>query len=208
MISSKNKIIFALPKGRILKQLSIFFDELNIKFKESFYEEGCRDILIRSNYDFLSAIKVRSFDIVKFVATAGADFGIAGADVISEFSEDEVYVLQDLNIAKCKLVLACFSDVLSKPYSRNIVVASKYSNLAYSFFSSKFIQAQIIKLNGSIEIAPTLGMCNYVVDLVSSGQTLKSNNLYIKEHIMDVSSKLIVNKLSYQRNYKFYKSRL
>ena len=140
-----------------------------------------------------------------FVAFGAAQLGIAGDAVVQEFNYSEVYAPLDLNIGLCRLSVAALESLLEKedPTSwSSIRIATKYPNLAKSFFAAKGIQVEAIKLNGSIELAPTLLMCRRVVDLISTGKTLKENGLKEIEKIMDVQSKLIVNRSAYKTKTK------
>ena len=144
---------------------------------------------------------MRAFDVCTFVAFGAAQLGVAGEDVIEEFDYSEVYAPLDLNIGHCKVSVAAEKKLLRKENPdtwSNIRVATKYPNITKKYFSSKGIQTEIIKLSGSMELAPTLNMCKRIVDLVSTGQTLKVNGLKEVETIMKIQSKLIVNRSTYK----------
>ena len=144
---------------------------------------------------------MRAFDVCTFVAFGAAQLGVAGEDVIEEFDYSEVYAPLDLNIGHCKVSVAAEKKLLRKENPdtwSNIRVATKYPNITKKYFSSKGIQTEIIKLSGSMELAPTLNMCKRIVDLVSTGQTLKVNGLKEVETIMKIQSKLIINRSAYK----------
>ena len=188
-------LIIAVPKGRILVELNKLFGEIGFIPEDEFYDDNSRKLIFDSNFDNLKIIKVRSFDIATFVGYGGADFGICGLDVLKEFSSTNIYPLLDLDIGKCFLSIATRKNndfsFIDKSHLR---IATKYLNLTSNHFSSLGIQAECIKLNGAIELAPRLRLCDYIVDLVSTGNTLKENNLVEVEKILKVSSYLVVNR--------------
>jgi len=189
------KIILAVPKGRILEELEPLLKKIKIIPEPEFFNEKSRKISFSTNFSNLEIIKIRSFDVANFVRFGGADIGICGKDVIEEFSSSEFYSILDLKIGKCRLSLAkqndCQKNILTL---RNIRVATKYTKITQEYFEKKGIQAEIIKLNGAIEIAPKLNLCDFILDLVSSGKTLQENNMMEIEKIFDVSSYLIANR--------------
>ena len=139
------------------------------------------------------------------MAFGAAHIGIAGDDVVQEFDYSEVYAPVDLNFGHCRLSVAALESLLSEEDPKswsNIRVATKYCNLAKKFFAKKGVQVEAIKLNGSVELAPSLLMCRRIVDLVSTGKTLKENGLIEIEKIMDVQSKLIINRSAYKTKTK------
>lgn len=191
------KIILAIPKGRILEELESLLKKIGINPELEFFNEKSRKLTFKTNFSNLEIIKIRSFDVASFVKFGGADIGICGKDVIEEFSSSEFYSILDLKIGKCRLSLAkeenCQKNLLTL---KNTRIATKYTKISQEYFAKNGIQAEIIKLNGSIEIAPKLNLCDFIVDLVSSGQTLRDNNMIEVEKILDVSSYLIVNRTS------------
>ena len=193
----KNKIIIAVPRGRILNELELLLNDINLIPENSFYDKNSRKLSFSSNNPTVQFIKVRAFDVCTFVAFGAAHLGISGSDVIEEFDYSELYSPIDLNIGKCRLSVAALKSLLDKENPQtwsNIRIATKYPNITKKHFAKKGIQVEVIKLNGSIELAPTLAMCKRVVDLVSSGKTLKDNGLIEVEKILDVNSKIIVNR--------------
>ena len=192
-----SKIILAIPKGRIAKEIISLLTSLSLNPEKDFFEdETNRKLLFNTKTKNFFLTKVRNFDVPTIVAFGGADLGIVGSDVVNEFDYEEIYSPVDLKLGKCSMVLAKRkSDKLNSDTSI-IKVASKYPMVTQNFFENKGKQVECIKLNGSIEIAPQLGISEMIVDLVSTGKTLKENNLEIVEKISDISSHLIVNRVS------------
>jgi len=193
-----SKIILAVPKGRIAKEIISLLASINLEPEKDFFEdEKNRKLLFNTNTKNFFLTKVRNFDVPTIVAFGGADFGIVGSDVVNEFDYEEIYSPIDLKLGKCSMVLAKNKNKkLDIDLASIIKVASKYPVATQNFFENKGKQVECIKLNGSIEIAPQLGISDMIVDLVSTGKTLKENNLEIVEKINDVSSSLIVNRVS------------
>ncbi len=191
------KIVFALPKGRILEEIIPMLKKANIIIEQDFYNESSRKLFFKTNIDNLEIIKVRSFDVATFVKFGGADIGICGLDVLEEFSSNEIFPILDLKIGKCRLSIASKkNNDLDLNNISHIRIATKYSNIANEYFSKQGIQAEIIKLNGAIEIAPQLNLCDYILDLVSSGKTLLENNMIELKSIIKVSAYLVANRAS------------
>jgi len=191
------KIILAIPKGRIMLELEPLLLRIGIIPESEFFNEKSRKLTFETNFSHLEIVKIRSFDVASFVKFGGADIGICGKDVLEEFSSSEFYSILDLKIGKCRLSLAkeknCEKNLLTLG---NIRVATKYTKISQEYFAKNGIQAEIIKLNGSIEIAPKLKLCDFIIDLVSSGQTLQENNMIEVEKILDITSYLIANRTS------------
>ena len=198
---NENKIIIAVPRGRIIEECKELLEKTNFAPDPLLFDDSCRKLMFNSNDANINFIKVRAFDVCTFVAFGAAQIGIAGDDVVQEFNYSEVYAPIDLNIGHCRLSVAAMKDLLKveDPTTwSNIRVATKYPNITKNYFAEKGIQVEAIKLNGSVELAPTLLMCRRVVDLVSSGKTLKENGLQEVEKIMEVQSKLIINRSAYK----------
>ena len=193
-------IILAIPKGRILNELIPLLKKVDIEPEQEFFDDKSRKLMFRTNKKNLSIIKVRAFDVATFVALGAAQIGIAGDDVLNEFDYDEIYKVLDLGIGKCRLSVAKKIKVNKENFQSNghIMVATKYKNTVINFFANKGVRAECIKLNGAIELAPRLGICSTIVDLVSTGRTLKENNLRESDVLLEITSKLIVNKISYK----------
>ena len=193
-------IIIAIPKGRILNELIPLLKKVDIEPEQEFFDDKSRKLMFRTNKKNLSIIKVRAFDVATFVALGAAQIGIAGDDVLNEFDYDEIYKVLDLGIGKCRLSVAKKINVNKENLQSNghIMVATKYKNTVINFFANKGVRAECIKLNGAIELAPRLGICSTIVDLVSTGRTLQENNLRESDVLLEITSKLIVNKISYK----------
>jgi len=189
-----NNIILALPKGRILDELKPYLINKKILIEDDFFNENSRKLIFKTNTNNLEVVKVRSFDVANIVKYGGADIGICGSDVINEFSSSEFYSMVDLEIGKCRLSIA-HNKQNDKNFAnyKQIRVATKYTNIAKKYFDNLGFQADFIKLNGSIEIASKLNLCDFIIDLVSSGKTLHENNMVESMKIFDVSSFLIAN---------------
>ena len=196
-----SKIIIAIPRGRIIKECKKFLSKTSFAPDPMLFNNESRKLKFKSKNKNVEYIKVRAFDVCTFVAFGAAQIGIAGEDVIQEFDYSEVYAPLDLNIGHCKISVAAEKKLLKKENPdtwSNIRVATKYPNLTKKYFESKGIQTEIIKLSGSMELAPTLNMCKRIVDLVSTGQTLKVNGLKEIETILKIQSKLIINRSAYK----------
>jgi len=173
------------------------------------FDKDTRKLKFKSKNKNIEYIKVRAFDACTFVAFGAAQIGIAGEDVIQEFDYSEVYAPLNLNIGHCKISVAALKTLLKREDPQtwsNIRVATKYPNITKKYFANKGIQVEIIKLNGSMELAPSLNMCRRIVDLVSTGKTLKVNGLIEIEEIMKIQSKLIINRSSYKTDVKKIKN--
>ena len=193
----EKKIIIAIPKGRILKDLTPILKKVNIIPEKEFFDINSRKILFSSNKKLIDFIKVRSFDVVNFVAYGGAHLGIVGLDVIEEFNYEEIYAPVNLDIGKCRLSIAEPLKMAMKDDPKtwtHLKIATKYPKITKKHFALRGVQAECLKLNGALEIAPKLDLSSRIVDLVSTGKTLKENGLIEVEKIMDITSYLIVNK--------------
>ena len=192
-----DEFIFALPKGRILKEAAPLLAHAGIEPEAAFFDDASRKLRFDTNISGLSIIRVRSFDVATFVAFGAAQFGIAGSDVLMEFDYRELYAPLDLDIGKCRMAVAEPTQLASEDDpSRwsHVRVATKYPHVTQRHFAARGVQAECIKLNGAMELAPGLGLCRRVVDLVHSGATLAANDLVEVEHIADVSARLVVNR--------------
>ena len=194
------KIIFAVPKGRILDDLLPLMKEIGIVPEEEFFNTRSRKLIFKTSLPNFEIIRVRAFDVATFVAFGAAQIGVAGDDVLKEFNYEEIYSILDLDIGNCKLSLAKQKNNLDFEEKKlgNITVATKYKNTVINYFASKGVRAECIKLNGAIELAPKLGICDYIVDLVSTGRTLNENDLVEQEVLMNITAKLIINKIAFK----------
>ncbi len=191
------KIVLAVPKGRILKELRPVLNRIGIVPSAAFDDENSRDLRFKTSVANVEIIRVRSFDVPTFVAFGAAQLGIAGSDVLMEFDYPDVYSPLDLDIGHCRISvaeLAEFSKTDDPSRWSHVRVATKYPELTRRHFAARGVQAECIKLNGAMELAPSLGLCDRIVDLVSSGATLKANGLVEVEHIAHITSRLIVNR--------------
>jgi ATP phosphoribosyltransferase len=192
-----DKLILAVPKGRILEELRPLMARCGIEPEPDFTDENSRKLRFTTNHTDLDIIRVRAFDVATFVAYGGAQIGVAGKDALEEFDYSEIYSPLDLKIGYCRLSVAMPDSELAEAdctRRSHIRIATKYPNLTARYFERKGIQAECIKLNGAMEIAPSLGLVRRIVDLVSTGSTLRANHLTETETILDVSSRLIVNR--------------
>lgn len=189
-------ITLAIPKGRILEELQPLLARAGIKPEPDFFNENSRKLQFATDVKELFLIRVRSFDVATFVAFGAAQLGVAGSDVMMEFDFPDIYAPLDLGIGKCRISVAEARNQPMQDHTRasHVRVATKYPNITRNHFAAKGVQAECIKLSGAMELAPKLGMCSMIVDLVSSGATLKANNLMEVEKIADVSSRLIANR--------------
>ncbi len=194
---NKDKLILAVPKGRILKELLPLLKRCGIEPEAAFSDPASRLLQFKTNIDNLDIIRVRAFDVATFTAFGAAHLGVVGSDVIDEFDYSELYAPVDLNIGHCRLSVAIPDESLENqdPATLSHVrVATKYPNLTRRHFAAQNIQTECIKLNGAMEIAPSLGLAKRIVDLVSTGSTLKANGLSEVEKIIDISAHLVVNR--------------
>ena len=200
-----SKIIIAIPRGRIIGELKKILMKTTFAPEVEMFEDKSRKLTFLSKNKDVNFIKVRAFDACTFVAFGAAQIGIAGEDVIREFDYSEIYAPLELNIGHCRLSVAALKTLLKKEDPEtwsNIRVATKYPNISKEYFANKGIQVEAIKLNGSMELAPSLNMCRRIVDLVSTGATLKANGLKEIDEIMKVQSKLIINRSAFKTNNK------
>jgi ATP phosphoribosyltransferase len=180
----------ALPKGRIAEEVLEIFKKI---FNEDFEFENRKLILKKAGFTFLN---VRNWDVAAYVENQAADIGVVGFDVLSEL-ESDVLELMDLGLGKCRVSVAGIKGDESYKHKTEIIVASKLQNIAKKYFDKAGVPASIIKLNGSIELAPLVGLSDVIVDIVETGNTLKENGLEEKETIMYSSARVIANKNSF-----------
>ncbi|WP_282606416.1 ATP phosphoribosyltransferase [Pelagibius sp. Alg239-R121] len=196
-MTANEKLVLALPKGRILKELAPLLSGAGIEPEAAFNDDSARQLRFATNHPNLEIVRVRSFDVATFVAFGAAHFGVAGNDVLMEFDYPELYAPVDLNIGYCRLSVAAPKELLAEEDPArwsHIRVATKYPEITRRHFAARGVQAECIKLNGAMELAPNLGLCKRIVDLVSSGATLKANGLVEVEEIATITSRLIVNR--------------
>ncbi len=190
-------LVLALPKGRILDEVRPLLARAGIEPEPAFADSEARQLRFSTNHPDLTIIRVRSFDVATFVAFGAAQLGVAGNDVLMEFDYPEIYAPLDLDIGHCRLAVAEPEDMVDgDDPSRwsHVRVATKYPEITRRHFAARGVQAECIKLNGAMELAPSLGLCRRIVDLVATGETLRANGLVEVEHIADVTSRLVVNR--------------
>lgn len=187
-------ITLALSKGRIFEETLPLLAAAGIVVSED--PDKSRKLILPTNRDDLRVVLVRATDVPTYVQYGGADLGVAGKDILLEHGGEGLYQPLDLDIAKCRMSVAVRDDfdyaAAIKQGSR-IRVATKYTLLARQHFAEKGVHVDLIKLYGSMELAPLTGLADAIVDLVSTGSTLKANHLVEVERIMDISSRLVVN---------------
>jgi len=187
-----NNLIIALSKGRILKETLPLIKEAGIEPLEDV--TSSRKLIFDTTVENVKMIILRATDVPSYVQFGGADIGVTGKDVLMEHGADGLYEPLDLGIAKCRLMTAAKKGNVSP--SGRVKVATKFVNLAKAYYSSQGIQTDIIKLYGAMELAPLLGLADEIVDIVDTGNTLKANGLEAREHIHDISTRLVVNRAS------------
>ncbi len=183
-------LTIAVSKGRIYEEALPFLAEAGIVPTDD--PDKCRKLILQTTRPDVQLVIIRATDVPTFVEYGAADLGIAGKDVLLEHGTEALYEPLDLNIARCRLMTAAHKD--APPITGRVRVATKYVKTAQRYFASLGIQAEIIKLYGSMELAPLVGLADCIVDLVDTGNTLKANDLEPRELIMNISSRLVVNK--------------
>ena len=197
MVRAESILVLALPRGRILDEVRPLLSRVNIEPEAAFDDDDARQLEFATNRDDVRIIRVRSFDVATFVAFGAAQLGIAGNDVLMEFDYPEIYAPLDLGIGRCRMTVAAPPELLTLEDPAgwsHVRVATKYPEVTRQHFAARGVQAECIKLSGAIELAPGLGLCRRIVDLVSSGATLAANGLVEVENIADISSRLVVNR--------------
>ena len=193
--STPNQLTFAIPKGRILDEALPVMARAGVVPEDGFHDKANRSLSFGTNRDDMRLIRVRAFDVATFVAHGAAQVGIVGSDVIEEFDYADLYAPVDLDIGHCRLSVARMAtDLAESSGVSHLRVATKYPNLTRRHFERQGIQAECVKLNGAMELAPSLGLARQIVDLVSTGTTLKQNGLVETQRIIDITARLIVNR--------------
>ena len=185
-------LVIALTKGRILKETLPLLAAANIEPVEDITQS--RKLLFDTNLDNIKLMVVRGSDVPTYVEFGSADMGVAGKDLILEHGSDGFYEPLDLRIAKCRLMTA--EPMVPSSTSDTLKVATKFTNIAKKYFAEQGQQVELIKLNGALELAPSLGLADLIVDIVETGKTLTANRMEPKDLIANVSSRVIVNKAS------------
>ena len=187
-----SNLTLAIAKGRIFEEAQGLLDRSGIKILD--YSSKSRKLTFETNHKNLQVLVVRAGDVPTYVDHGAADMGITGKDVLLETGAKNFYEILDLGISKCRMMVACRQGHSNIGITTR--VATKYPKVSKQYFLKKGVQAEIIKLSGSMELAPTLGLADQIVDLVDTGITLRENGLEATDLVFDVSSYLIVNKSS------------
>ncbi|MFM8333465.1 MAG: ATP phosphoribosyltransferase [Candidatus Methylumidiphilus sp.] len=191
-------LTIAISKGRIYDDAMPLLASAGIR--PTVDPDKSRKLILPTSRDDVRLLVIRATDVPTYVEYGAADLGIAGKDVLVEYGAEGLYEPLDLGIAKCRLMTA--ARVGYQPSGRRLRVATKYVKTAQRYFAAKGIQAEIIKLYGSMELAPLVGLADCIVDLVDTGNTLKANGLEPRELIMEISSRLVVNKAAMKMKHQ------
>ncbi|MFT4026066.1 MAG: ATP phosphoribosyltransferase [Novosphingobium sp.] len=191
--TSPNPLTFAVPKGRLLDEALPLMTRAGVVPEAEFHDKNSRALSFACEDSDMRIIRVRAFDVATFVAHGAAQVGIVGSDVVEEFAYSDLYAPVDLDIGHCRLSVAQPASHQDAATS-HLRVASKYPNLTRRHYERQGIQAEVVKLNGAMELAPGLGLASRIVDLVSTGRTLKDNGLVETATILQISARLIVNR--------------
>lgn len=187
-------ISVALPKGRLGESVYKIFDEIGYGCPE-IMEEG-RKLIFENAENRVSYFWAKPSDVAIYVEHGAADIGVAGLDILLE-QQPDVFELLDLGLGKCRMAVAGKKDAL-RDTDRTLRVATKFPNIAKSYYAEQSREIEIIKLNGSIELAPIVKLSDVIVDIVETGKTLKENDLEVLETVCDISARLIVNKAAFR----------
>jgi ATP phosphoribosyltransferase len=196
-LRANETLILALPKGRILGEVVPLVRRAGIEIEPAFSDPDTRQLRFKTNHQGLDVIQVRNFDVATVVAFGAAQLGVAGSDVLMEFEYDDIYVPLDLKVGRCRLVVAGPKEDIGRDDPARwsqVRIATKYPEITKRHFAARGVQAECIKLNGAMELAPSIGLSRRIVDLVQTGTTLKANGLIEIEHIADITSRLVVNR--------------
>ncbi len=193
-----NKLTIALSKGRILKETMPLLAHAGIEMVDD--PDKSRKLILDTTQDDIKIVVIRATDVPTFVEYGAADIGVAGKDVLLEYGGLSLYEPLDLKIAKCRLMTAGSPGANKKP--GRLRVATKFVNVAKKYFAEQGRQVEVIKLYGSMELAPIVGLADLIVDVVDTGNTLKANGLVPLDHIADISSRLIINKASMKMQHE------
>ena len=197
------KLVLALPKGRILAQVLPVLARAGLEPEAAFFDSDDRRLSFGTNHENIDIIRVRSFDVATFLAYGAAHIAIAGSDVLMEFDHPEIYAPVDLGIGACRMVVASEAHLAETEDPRSwshVRVATKYPKVTARHFARRGVQAECIKLNGAMELAPSMGLCRRIVDLVETGSTLIANGLVEVEEITTITSRLAVNRAAWKQH--------
>ena len=192
------RIKIALSKGRILQQVLPVLEQAGLELEE--HPDRSRKLVIPVRNSEISVVIVRATDAPTYVRLGAADIGLVGKDVLMETGGSDLYELYDTRLAQCRLVMARLATHQGEDTAETgkVKVATKYVNIAREYFANKGIQCELIKLYGSMELAPHAGLCDRIIDLVDTGSTLKANNLVETETLAHISARLVANKVAYK----------
>jgi len=197
-----DNVKIAIAKGRTADEAIELFANAGIKFAD--YSKNSRKLIFKDTSNQVEMILVKSGDVAIYVEKGAADIGVVGKDILLEEDAD-VFEVLNLEFGKCRMCV-CGRKDFELSYNRKLIVASKYPRIAKNYFDSKGIHCEVIKLNGSVELAPIIGLADVIVDIVESGKTLKENHLEVLKEICDISTRLIVNKVSLKTKSKSIKT--
>ena len=175
---NKSDLIIACPKGRLETKIVDFLKVRGLDFEKDFFNKDSRKLTFSSNFKNIKVIKLKPIDIRSYIMLGAADIGFVGYDDILENSDENIVLLSKTNIGKCRISIASDKKKIDFSEKKIFKVATKFPNIAESYFEQRNIQIEVIKLNGSIELAVKYGVADFIVDLVQSGQTLKENQLF------------------------------
>ncbi|MEH6457530.1 MAG: ATP phosphoribosyltransferase [Cocleimonas sp.] len=194
----KNNLTIALSKGRIFKETMPLLEAAGIKALDD--PETSRKLILDTNHENIKLVIIRATDVPVYVQYGAADLGVTGKDVLMEHGGEGLYEMLDLKIACCKLMTAGYAD---RPLPEGqLKVATKFVNCTRDYFAKQGKQIEIIKLYGSMELAPIVGLADIIVDVVDTGNTLKANGLVPLEHMADISSRIVVNSASMKTKHE------
>ncbi|MDA1106930.1 MAG: ATP phosphoribosyltransferase [Proteobacteria bacterium] len=187
---TSNTLTIALSKGRLFKEALPLLAHAGIIPKDD--PDTSRKLILDTNQADVKLVIIRAADVPTYVEYGAADIGVAGKDVLMEHGGDGLYEPLDLKIARCRMMVA--GRPAAADHARRLRIATKYVDITRRYYAAQGVQVEIIKLYGSMELAPLVGLADRIVDLVDTGNTLKANGLQALEHIADISARLIVNK--------------
>jgi ATP phosphoribosyltransferase len=197
-----DNVKIALAKGRTADEAVKMLALAGIEFAD--YNKNSRKLVFKDTSNQVEMILVKSGDVPIYVEKGAADIGIVGKDILLE-EEADVFEVLNLEFGKCRMCV-CGRKDFELSFNRKLIVASKYPRIAKNYFDTKGIHCEVIKLNGSVELAPIIGLADVIVDIVESGKTLKENHLEVLKDICDISTRLIVNKVSLKTKSKIIKT--
>jgi len=198
---TRNELVLALPKGRLLEEAMPLVRAAGINPEADFADPESRKLIFETDVEGVRIIRVRAFDVATFVAFGAAHLGIVGSDVLLEFDYADIYAPLDLGIGRCRLSLAEPEDMAAGDDPArwsHVRVATKYPAATRRHFAARGVQAECIKLNGAIELAPALELSPRIVDLVTTGATLRANGLNEVDVLAEISARLIVNRAAFK----------